>query len=104
MRMACEKPNYMIDFGVDSVTLKHKTRFLFNGKQYEQRNLAMLQKYNNDGVTKVYPIPCGKCPSCIKQYRLQWSLPFKSSGKLSKALTPSITALKASVLFLGTLE
>ena len=79
--MACEKPNYMIDFGVDDQTLKHKTKFVFNTGQLEIRNLSMLQYYNNDGSTKVYSIPCGKCPSCIKAYRMQWSLRCEAEAK-----------------------
>ena len=38
------------------------------------RNLSILKHYNNDGITQVYPIPCGKCPSCIKSYRRAWSI------------------------------
>lgn len=80
--MSCIKPNYMIDYGPDEVTGKHKTKFVYNTGDYEFRNLAMLQHYENDGVTKVYAIPCGKCPSCIKQYRMQWSLRCEAESKL----------------------
>lgn len=80
--MACERPNYLIDYGPDVLNGKHKTRFLAASKDLNYRNLAMLKHYNNDGITKVYPIPCGKCPSCIKSYRRSWSIRCEAEARL----------------------
>lgn len=66
--MSCSKPNYFLDLGIKE-----------NGK----RNLKMIPQrvdYNyyilcdRYGKDNILVVPCGKCPSCQKAYKRQWSL------------------------------
>ena len=76
--MSCSKPNYFLDLGV---------------KENGARNLKMLPPrvdYNFNmlaeryGERNILVVPCGKCPSCIKRYRLQWSLRCEAEAKTHK--------------------
>lgn len=76
--MSCEKPLLFLDLGK---------------KENGSRNLKMIpprvdynirvlqQKY---GEANVLLVPCGKCPSCIKNYRRQWSLRCEAEAKCHK--------------------
>lgn len=76
--MACEKPLLFLDLGVK----ENGSRNLKMLPPRVDYNLRVLQaRYGEDNILLV---PCGKCPSCIKQYRLQWSLRCEAEAKLHK--------------------
>lgn len=76
--MSCSNPNLFLDLGL---------------KENGSRNLKMLPKradYNirylqeRYGEKNILFVPCGKCPSCVKSYRLQWSLRCEAEAKCHK--------------------
>lgn len=66
--MACNKPNYFIDLGKKP----NGKRFLKMLPQRVDTNLRALQ--DRYGDKNILVVPCGKCDSCLKAYRRQWSL------------------------------
>lgn len=76
--MSCSNPNVFIDLGKKP----NGKRLL---KMYPKRpDVSLESLYNRYGKDSILLVPCGKCPSCIKSYRLQWSLRCEAEAKLHK--------------------
>lgn len=73
--MACEKPLLFLDLGRKSNGMRN-LKMIPPRVDYNLRNLA--DKYGADHIIMA---PCGKCPSCIKNYRRQWSLRCEAEAK-----------------------
>lgn len=75
--MSCEKPLVFLDRG-KKVNGKRDLKFL----GYVHDSLSVLRKEYGDD--RIITAPCGKCPSCIKTYRMQWSLRCEAEAKCHK--------------------
>ena len=76
--MACEHPHLFLRLGV-------KPNGAMNLKMIPNRvdqNIRTLsEKYGADNILLV---PCGKCPQCVKKYRLNWALRCEAEAKCHK--------------------
>ena len=76
--MSCSSPLLFLDLGL-------KENGKRNLKMLPQRvdmNLRTLKERYGD--KSILMIPCGKCPSCIKDYRRQWSIRCEAEARLHK--------------------
>ena len=65
--MSCSKPILIIDYGVDPETGKHRTRLV---PRRADLNLKTLRDKYGDALILA---PCGKCLSCLRDYRTSWA-------------------------------
>lgn len=74
--MACTQPLLFLDLGLKE---NGKRWLKMLSRRMDDSYRSLCDKYGSQNILQV---PCGKCPSCIKAYRRQWSLRCEAEARM----------------------
>ena len=76
--MACEKPLLFLDLGRKENGARNLKMI---PPRVDQNIRSLSEKYGADHILLV---PCGKCPQCVKKYKLNWALRCEAEARCHK--------------------